>query len=230
MARTRNLALAAGLALFAGGAVVIATQASPDDVVSTSSPSSGSSAEAGSSPAGGQPATPPGDPVAASSASQLPVLDADPAPFDASKGTGWLNVDAPLSAADLAGKVVIYNFWTFGCSNCQATIPHVEKLYERYRDDGLVVIGIHSPEFGYEKVEASIAEHVQSEGITYPVAFDPESRIWRDFSNRYWPAFYTYDANGKRRAIHFGEGNYAGNEDVVRELLGVSPDSPRVET
>ena len=153
----------------------------------------------------------------------LPVLT-DVAP--AVTATGWLNT-APLDAQDLKGKVVLYDFWTFGCINCVNTLPHVKAWDERYRADGLIVLSIHTPEFDYEAVPANVRRFVTENDIRYPVALDPDSVTWRAFANRYWPAFYLHDREGKRRYKHFGEGAYQQTEDTIRALLGVDPSSPR---
>ncbi len=157
------------------------------------------------------------------SASALPI-EAASAP--AVEAAGWLNTE-PLTAADLAGRVVLYDFWTFGCINCRHTQPFVEALQRRYASDGLIIVSIHSPEFTYEKDPAAVADYVRDNGITYPVALDPDMRTWRNFHNRYWPAFYLHDQQGRRRLTHFGEGRYRETEDAVRVLLGVDPTTPR---
>jgi thiol-disulfide isomerase/thioredoxin len=138
----------------------------------------------------------------------------------------WLN-SAPLRASDLAGKVVLYDFWTYACVNCQHTIPYVEAWHERYAADGLIVLSIHSPELEYEADPANVERFVREHGITYPVALDPHHVVWRAFDNHYWPAFYAYDRHGVRRYVHFGEGGYDHTEDALRALLGVDPHSPR---
>ena len=137
----------------------------------------------------------------------------------------WLNT-APLGAADLAGKVVLYDFWTFECINCKHTLPFVKALHERYAADGLVVLSIHSPEFDFEADPDNVAAFVSDEAISFPVALDPDHAIWRAFGNHYWPAFYLHDRDGARRYVHFGEGAYAETEAAVRQLLGVDPSSP----
>ncbi len=140
--------------------------------------------------------------------------------------TDWLNT-APLTQQDLSGKVVLYDFWTFGCINCRNTLSHVRAWHARYAADGLVVIGIHTPEFDYEADPANVAEFVTDNDITYPVALDPEHRTWRAFDNHYWPAFFLHDRQGRERYTHVGEGAYDDTEDAIRELLGVDPSSPR---
>jgi len=139
---------------------------------------------------------------------------------------GWLN-SPPLTPADLAGKVVIYDFWTYSCVNCVRTIPYVRSWYARYQADGLVVIGIHSPEFDFEKNHANVARAVRGLGVTWPVAFDDDLHVWNAFQNQYWPAKYVADRQGRVRYFHPGEGGYAQTEDVIRTLLGVPASAPR---
>jgi thiol-disulfide isomerase/thioredoxin len=159
------------------------------------------------------------------SAAQLPVLSRSPAP-SLEAATGWINT-GPLTPAVLAGQVVLYDFWTFECINCQHTFSHVEAWHERYAKDGLVVVGVHTPEFDEEAVPANVERAVRSNGLTYPIALDPQRTIWRAFANHYWPAFYLYDRAGSWRYQHAGEGSYAETEDAIRVLLGVDPASPR---
>ena len=155
----------------------------------------------------------------------LPV-EADSAP--AVQAASWLNTPdgAPV---DVDGKVVLYEFWTFGCSNCRAVLPHVKAWYDRYADDGLVVLSVHTPEFDYEADPDNVAGFVEEQDIEFPVALDPDRTVWQAFGNHYWPAFYLHDAEGQRRLTHFGEGSYDETEDAIRELLGVDPGSPRAE-
>lgn len=142
------------------------------------------------------------------------------------RARGWLN-SRPLSRSDLEGKVVLYDFWTYSCVNCVRTIPYVDSWHQRYRDDGLVVIGVHSPEFEFEKDHDNVRDAVDRLGVTYPVALDDEMAIWNDFENRYWPAHYIYDRDGKQADVHIGEGGYDETEDLLRDLLGVAESSPR---
>lgn len=139
----------------------------------------------------------------------------------------WLN-SPPLTAAQLRGKVVLIDFWTYSCINCLRALPHVQAWDAAYRDKGLVVIGVHAPEFAFEKNPANVEKAVRDLGITYPVALDNDYALWRAFSNRYWPAHYFIDAKGQIRHHHFGEGGYAESEQVIRTLLaeaGASPDT-----
>jgi thiol-disulfide isomerase/thioredoxin len=156
----------------------------------------------------------------------LPVIvTADKVP-DAGGASGWLN-SPPLTAADLKGKVVLYDFWTYACVNCVRALPHVRAWYATYRADGLVVIGIHSPEFAFEKDPDNVARAVKALKVDWPVALDPDHRIWDAFGNQYWPAKYVLDRDGRLRYYHFGEGNYDETEDVLRSLLGVAKSAPR---
>ncbi len=148
-------------------------------------------------------------------ATNLPVERAAP-PLDGA--VQWLN-SAPLSLADLRGKVVLVDFWTYSCINCLRTLPHVKAWAERYRDQGLVVIGVHAPEFAFERSLPNVERAVRDLGIDYPVAIDNDYAIWRAFANRYWPAHYFIDAQGRIRHHHFGEGEYEESEQVIRQLL-----------
>ncbi len=130
----------------------------------------------------------------------------------------WLN-SAPLKTSDLRGKVVLIDFWTYSCINCLRAIPYVEAWSQKYKDDGLVVIGVHTPEFAFEKDQGNIAKAVRDLGITYPVAIDSNYGIWKAFNNEYWPAHYFIDAQGVIRYHHFGEGEYDKSEEVIQELL-----------
>lgn len=130
----------------------------------------------------------------------------------------WLN-SPELSAEALRGKVVLVDFWTFDCINCQHTLPYVKQWADRYGKDGLVVIGVHTPEYPFERVPANVRRQVRKLGITYPVAIDNDYAIWRQFANQYWPAHYLIDATGQVRYTHFGEGAYATQEHVIEKLL-----------
>lgn len=132
--------------------------------------------------------------------------------------TGWLNSPA-LDLESLRGKVVLIDFWTYSCINCLRAIPHVRAWADRYTADGLVVIGVHSPEFAFEKRLANVEAATRDLGISYPVAIDNDYAVWRAFQNRYWPAHYLIDAEGRLRYHHFGEGNYDQTEETIRSLL-----------
>ncbi|MHC8290781.1 cytochrome c biogenesis protein DipZ [Pseudomonas sp. XS1P51] len=130
----------------------------------------------------------------------------------------WLN-SPPLTAQALKGKVVLVDFWTYSCINCLRTLPYVKAWAEKYRDQGLVVIGVHAPEFAFERDVGNVTKAMKDLGINYPVAIDNDYRIWRAFNNEYWPAHYFADAQGRIRYHHFGEGDYAESERVIQQLL-----------
>jgi thiol-disulfide isomerase/thioredoxin len=131
---------------------------------------------------------------------------------------GWINSE-PLTLEGLRGKVVLIDFWTYSCINCIRTFPHLSVLYERYKDDGFVLLGVHAPEFDFEKDPDNVRAAVLEHSLPYPVALDPEHDTWRAFENRYWPAHYLIDAEGRIRYTHFGEGKYAETEAAVQQLL-----------
>lgn len=130
----------------------------------------------------------------------------------------WLN-SPPLARDDLRGKVVLIDFWTYSCINCIRTLPYVRAWAEKYRDQGLVVIGVHAPEFAFEKKIDNVRQAVAGFKIEYPVAIDNDYRIWRAFDNSYWPAHYLIDAKGQIRYHHFGEGDYRETEEAIQDLL-----------
>jgi thiol-disulfide isomerase/thioredoxin len=130
----------------------------------------------------------------------------------------WLN-SPPLTAEQLRGKVVLVDFWTYSCINCIRTIPYVRAWAEKYRDQGLVVIGVHSPEFAFEKNIDNVKKALGDFKIDYPVAVDSNFKIWRAFDNSYWPAHYFIDAKGQIRYHQFGEGDYDKSEKVIQDLL-----------
>ncbi|MBL8030901.1 MAG: cytochrome c biogenesis protein DipZ, partial [Candidatus Doudnabacteria bacterium] len=136
--------------------------------------------------------------------------------------TNWLNTDRPLTLAELKGKVVLIDFWTYSCINCLRTLPYVTKWYDTYKDQGFVVIGVHTPEFAFEKVTANVARAIQQQGIRYPVAQDNDFGTWGAYSNRYWPAEYLIDQKGNIVRTHFGEGEYDETEMAIKQLLGLS--------
>jgi cytochrome c biogenesis protein CcdA/thiol-disulfide isomerase/thioredoxin len=130
----------------------------------------------------------------------------------------WLN-SPPLTAQALKGNVVLVDFWTYSCINCLRTLPYVKAWAEKYRDQGLVVIGVHAPEFAFERNVGNVTKAMKDLGINYPVAIDNDYKIWRAFNNEYWPAHYFADAQGHIRYHHFGEGDYAESERVIQQLL-----------
>jgi len=130
----------------------------------------------------------------------------------------WLN-SPPLTAEELKGKVVLIDFWTYSCINCLRAIPYVRAWAEKYKDQGLVVIGVHTPEFAFEKNIDNVKKAVSDLKIGYPVAIDNNYEIWRAFRNQFWPAHYFIDAEGRIRHHHFGEGDYDESERVIQQLL-----------
>ena len=148
---------------------------------------------------------------------QLPPLD----------GLGpWIN-SPPLDLAQLRGKVVVIDFWTYSCINCLRTIPYVRAWHERYAKDGLVIIGVHAPEFAFERNPDNVRKAVADLGIRYPVALDNKYSLWGALKNRYWPAHYFVDAKGRVRYHHFGEGKYEESERVIRQLLAEAGRAPK---
>ena len=147
---------------------------------------------------------------------RLPVLD----------GIGpWFN-SAPLTREQLKGKVVVIDFWTYSCINCLRSLPYLKAWDAKYRKDGLVIIGVHAPEFAFEREPANVAKAIQDLGIRYPVALDNNYVLWHALDNQYWPAHYFVDAQGRIRFHHFGEGEYAMSERVIRQLLAEAGHAP----
>jgi len=142
--------------------------------------------------------------------------------------TGWLNSE-PLGPAELRGHVVLVNFWTLTCINWLRQEPHVRAWSQAYRNDGLVVIGVHTPEFSFEHELDRVRQATKERGIDYPVALDNDYEIWRAFDNHYWPALYFVDGDGIIRDQHFGEGRYGESERVIQRLLGVERELVSVE-
>jgi len=135
--------------------------------------------------------------------------------------TAWLNTPGgkPLTLSQLRGKVVLVDFWTYSCINCQRTLPHIEDWYRNYAADGFVVVGVHTPEFAFEHVVSNIRTESADFGVRYPVAVDDNYETWNAYDNQYWPADYLIDAQGNVRHVHFGEGDYSTTEQLIRELL-----------
>ncbi len=151
--------------------------------------------------------------------SALSVLDVAPV---------WLNSE-PLTAEGLRGRVVLVDFWTYSCVNWLRTLPYVSAWDERYRDRGLVVVGVHAPEFGFEHDLDNVQRATRELGVGYPVVIDNDFTIWRSFENRYWPAVYLVDRDGRVRFRHFGEGAYEETELAIQQLLGVDGETVRVD-
>jgi cytochrome c biogenesis protein CcdA/thiol-disulfide isomerase/thioredoxin len=135
-----------------------------------------------------------------------------------SGAVSWLNSE-PLTPESLRGKVVMVDFWTYSCINCLRTLPYLRSWQARYQDHGFTIVGVHTPEFAFEKKESNVKRATDDLGITYPVAIDNDYAIWRAFNNAYWPAHYFIDAKGNIRGHHFGEGGYEESEQLIRELL-----------
>jgi len=154
---------------------------------------------------------------------------AAPDPLTLGQGA-WINSD-PLTLAGLKGKVVLVDFWTYSCVNCVRTIPYLRAWYEKYKDQGLVIVGVHSPEFAFERSEANVRRASAELKVTWPVVQDNGFGIWNAFQNQYWPAHYLYDRTGKLVETHFGEGNYAETEAAIAAALGtkVAASSPVVD-
>jgi cytochrome c biogenesis protein CcdA/thiol-disulfide isomerase/thioredoxin len=156
------------------------------------------------------------------------VGDYGAAPAFVAKGP-WFNTGAqsggmaspspPLDLNALRGKVLLIDFWTYSCINCIRTIPYLKAWYDRYRDKGLVIVGVHSPEFAFERVSTNVSRAMRDLGVTWPVVQDNDYAQWQAYGNKYWPAHYFIDAKGRVRYWHFGEGDYAGSEAVIRKLL-----------
>jgi cytochrome c biogenesis protein CcdA/thiol-disulfide isomerase/thioredoxin len=161
-------------------------------------------------------------PVAAAGTEALP--DYGPAPNFLGIDD-WLN-SKPLTMQELRGKVVLVDFWTYSCINCLRTLPHLEAWDRLYRKRGLVIVGVHTPEFAFEHVPSNVRAAVQRLGVRYPVALDNGYDTWNVYGNQYWPAEYLIDRNGHVRRAHFGEGDYDGSEKAIRSLLGERPASP----
>ncbi len=130
----------------------------------------------------------------------------------------WLN-SAPLSLAKLRGKVVLVEFWTYGCVNCRNVMPYVKQWHERYVKQGLVVVGVHTPEFPHEADPERVKSFLRDNAITHPVVMDNDSVIWNRWNNRYWPAMYLLNKSGELCYQHFGEGRYAETEAMIRRLV-----------
>lgn len=132
--------------------------------------------------------------------------------------SGWLNADA-LTAESLRGRVVLVDFWTYTCVNWLRTLPYLRAWHEKYAADGLTIVGVHTPEFGFEHDLANVTAQTRALGVEYPVAIDNDYAVWNDFANHYWPAVYLADAEGRLRHHHFGEGEYPQTEMVIQRLL-----------
>ena len=157
--------------------------------------------------------------VNAATPAESPLALADEGPMpDLGGAVGWLN-STPLNRKSLRGKVVLVDFWTYTCINSLRPLPYLKSWAAKYQDAGLVVIGVHTPEFSFEKLRENVEDSVRNLKIPYPIAVDSNYEIWRAFSNQYWPAQYLIDGQGRIRVHHFGEGAYSGLERVIQQLL-----------
>jgi len=157
----------------------------------------------------------------------VPLNDIGPAP-EFTDTQDWFNTpgDKPLTMKGLRGKVVLIDFWTYSCINCIRTLPYLNAWNKRYAKDGLVIVGVHTPEFPFEREASNVEEAIKTDGIEYPVVQDNENGTWNAYSNLYWPAEYFVDAKGQVRYAHFGEGEYGEKEQVIRELLAEAGREP----
>ncbi|HYQ77659.1 MAG TPA: cytochrome c biogenesis protein DipZ [Solirubrobacterales bacterium] len=164
-----------------------------------------------------------GRPLAGDTASDLPVLGKAP---EFVGNEHWFNTpgDRPLTLKQLRGRVVLVDFWTYSCINCIRTFPYLKAWDKRYRKDGLTIVGVHTPEFPFERDPGNVEDAIERNGIRYPVAQDNEQQTWNAYANQYWPAEYFIDARGRVRYVHFGEGEYEEKEQVIRELLAEAGD------
>ncbi len=157
----------------------------------------------------------------------VPLNDIGPAP-EFKDTQDWFNTpgDKPLTMKGLRGKVVLIDFWTYSCINCIRTLPYLNAWNKRYAKDGLVIVGVHTPEFPFEREASNVEEAIKTDGIEYPVVQDNENGTWNAYGNLYWPAEYFVDAKGQVRYAHFGEGEYGEKEQVIRELLAEAGHDP----
>lgn len=147
-----------------------------------------------------------------------PAVASEPMPRLTTHNSQWINSPA-LSSENLRGKVVVVEFWTYGCINCLRALPYVKAWSEKFRDENFVVIGVHTPEFAREKDKSNVLAAVEDLGISYPVVMDNNYAIWNSYNNRYWPALYLIDAQGQIRYQHMGEGAYQETESMIKTLL-----------
>ncbi|MGO8692341.1 MAG: cytochrome c biogenesis protein DipZ [Rectinemataceae bacterium] len=167
----------------------------------------------------GAPAESTGEVATADYGAAPPFVASGPWFNTGSASNGIPEPSTPLSLSSLRGKVVIVDFWTYSCVNCVRTIPYLKAWYEKYRDKGLVIVGVHSPEFAFERVQGNVSRAMRDLGVTWPVVMDNDYKEWNAWGNRYWPAHYFIDAKGRVRSWHFGEGHYIESEKLIQELL-----------
>ena len=232
-----RLPAAAAVADSAAAATAIPSIPAQPDTARTPEPAESNTAAAAPAnpPAAGMPAAPaavkptatppaPAEPAAPPAATVIPTIrppNPESAPPPAAELAGisaWINSE-PLTLQQLRGKVVLIDFWTYTCINCIRTFPYLKLWHSRYADDGLVILGIHTPEFEFEKDFANVRQATVDNGIVWPVAQDNDFATWDAYNNRYWPAKYLIDREGQVRYTHFGEGHYAETEGQIRELL-----------
>ena len=206
------LALAAALAVLFGAAC-----ASADDGVETASDSEPAASPAAASPQVADPTATTPPPAPPSSRDDHELIGSAAPPIVGP--TGWINTD-PVTIEGLQGKVVLVDFWTYTCVNCIRTLPYLKEWHERYASQGLVILGVHAPEFEFEKDLGNVREAVARHDLQYPIVQDNEMATWRAYRNRFWPAKYLIDHTGVVRYAHFGEGAYEETEQVIRDLLG----------
>ncbi|HEX9115098.1 MAG TPA: cytochrome c biogenesis protein DipZ [Anaerolineae bacterium] len=213
----------------------VASAATPAVLPGTDEGAAGNNRPSANVPAGPAPAArvPPAKPGQGEIAGPIRPALPTPAPVDLPDGgpapdfngiTHWINSPA-LRLADLRGKVVLIDFWTYSCINCIRTLPYVTAWYARYKDRGLVVVGVHTPEFAFEEETPNVVQATQRYHISYPVAQDNNYATWNAYGNSYWPAEYIIDARGHLRHVHFGEGNYNETEMVIQQLLAAAGDT-----
>lgn len=144
-----------------------------------------------------------------------------PKPAPALPESGWLNTpeNKPLRLQELRGKVVLVEFWTFACYNCKNVLPHVKRWHEKYEKQGLVVIGVHTPELSVERPPENVKKAIEEQGITFPVVLDNDFATWKRYDNHYWPAIYLIDSKGQIVYVAIGEGNYERTEARIQQLL-----------
>ncbi len=208
-----RLGLGAAALSLGAAAVVVAAHSDPAQVAGVTA---GATPSAGSS----TPSTSATGSTSATTPATLPTLSRAP---ELDTSSGWLNG----RAAAVQGRVVLYELWTFDCSNCRATLPYVRALWDRYERDGLVIVGIHTPEFAYEAEPANIARAATVLGVTWPVLLDPNRSNWNAFANRFWPRVFIADTAGNVRFDHIGEGGYGPMETAIRALLRIDPTAAR---
>ncbi len=226
---------AAAVAIESAAATAIPSVPAQPDTARTPAPAESSTAAAApanpppagetAAPAAVKPtALPPAEPTTPPAATAIPTIrpptqSAEPPPAAELAGiAAWINSE-PLTLQQLRGKVVLIDFWTYTCINCIRTFPYLKLWHSRYADDGLVILGIHTPEFEFEKDFANVRQATVDNGIVWPVAQDNDFATWDAYNNRYWPAKYLIDRDGQVRYTHFGEGHYAETEGQIRELL-----------